>query len=148
MKYAHQGNPDLTWETLSDVSRFALLRCIDRVREGQPGLVAETFDNGDVYAYSIGDKINFGLNGSDGCNIFRDQCSLSQSGDERKHPMPKKLKLKDWQDEVRRGNPEMFDPKPMTLAEPKKSPLIKQTAEEMTHEEKVGIVKRAFGWFK
>lgn len=59
--------------------------------------------------------------------------------------MPKKLKLKDWQDQARQANPEMFDPPPLTIVEPVKSPLAKK---EATPEQKVGIMKRVFGWGK
>ncbi len=76
MKYAHQGNPDLTWETLSDVARYSLERCIDRVRDGQEGLVKEGFDNGETYAYACGSSVNYGINDEDGCNIFRGQRNL------------------------------------------------------------------------
>ncbi len=58
--------------------------------------------------------------------------------------MPKKLKLKDWQDEVRRGNPEMFEgaSKPLKLVDPKPSPLAKAKIET---QEKKTIWQRLTG---
>lgn len=62
---------DPPFETLSDVARYALERCVDRVKNGEY-LPREVFDNGEVYAYRRGDgKIARGINGKYG-NIWRD----------------------------------------------------------------------------
>jgi hypothetical protein len=62
----------LTYDQLSDVARYSLERCIDKIRNGADGLVREEFDNGEVYSYRCNEKINFGINGKHG-NIFRGQ---------------------------------------------------------------------------
>lgn len=52
-----------TYEELSDVAKFAVDRCIDKVRNGD-FCPREKFENGEVYSYALGgDRIAWGING-------------------------------------------------------------------------------------
>jgi hypothetical protein len=59
----------VTYETLSDVTRYAVDRCIDKVRNGEY-LARESFDNGEVYCYKSGGRLCWGVNSLHG-NIAR-----------------------------------------------------------------------------
>ena len=59
-----------TYDTVPPSVRHVLDDVIARARK-EPGLKTMTYRGGQAYAYATGDQIAFGINGTNGINIFR-----------------------------------------------------------------------------